>query len=218
MAFFHSPAARQPVFLVPGIVVALIALMAAIHLAVVLVPIPEERLLPFAFIPARYAEGASLPLLVLPLISYMFLHGSVMHLVLCCAFLLAFAPVVVRRLGALRFLAFYFCCGAASALTMAACLWGSHDVMIGASGGISGLMASAARLIRWPNQPAGAGLAPLLSRPVLSFSAVWLVSNVILGVIGFGTTGPEQIVAWQGHMGGYLFGLVAISWFDRKVA
>jgi membrane associated rhomboid family serine protease len=215
MAFFHPPAARQPIFLVPGIVFALIALLAAIHLARVLIPITDDQLLPFGFVPARYSEGASLALLVIPLVSHMFLHGSVMHVVMCCLFLLAFAPVVVRWLGTLRFLAFYLACGVASALTLLACLWGSYDVAIGASGGISGLMAAAARMLRWPNQPAGTGLAPLWSRPVLSFSAVWLISNVIFGVMGIGT-GPNEIVAWQGHMGGYLFGLVAIGWFEKR--
>ena len=215
MAFLQSRPPREPFLHAPAVVLGLIGVLVAIHLAVTFVPIPLKALEPYAFVPARYAEGAGPLALVVPLFSHMFLHGSFTHLIINCLWLLAFGPVVARRCGAVAFLAFFLACGAAGALAHLALNWGSSDGMIGASGGISGLMAAGFRMLRWPGVRYGSRLVPLLSRPILLFSAVWLVINFLFGISGFGTGTSGQLIAWQAHMGGYLFGLVAIGGFDR---
>jgi membrane associated rhomboid family serine protease len=214
MAFLQSQPPREPFLHAPGSVLGLIAVLIAIHLAVVFVPVSFETLVPFAFIPARYAQGAPLFELVLPLVSHMFLHGSFMHLIINCAWLLAFGPVVARRLGGPLFFVFFLMAGAAGALMQMGLAWGSPEAMIGASGGISGLMAASFRMMRWPGVRPGVRLVPLLSRPILVFTGLWMVTNLIFGLTGFGAGSTDQI-AWQAHMGGYLFGLFAIGLFDR---
>lgn len=219
MAFLQSRPPREPFLHAPASVLGLIGLLVAIHLAVTFIPVANEALEPYAFVAARYAapafENTGLLALVVPLFSHMFLHGSFLHLTVNCVWLLAFGPAVARRCGALVFFAFFLACGAAGALAFLALNWGSPDGMIGASGGISGLMAAGFRLLRWPGVPSGSRLAPLLSRPILLFTGVWLITNVVFGVTGFGTSNPGEQVAWQAHMGGYLFGLFAIGWFER---
>jgi membrane associated rhomboid family serine protease len=42
------------------------------------------------------------------------------------------------------------------------------------------------------------------------FTGFWLITNLIFGLMGF----DGQTVAWQAHMGGYLFGLFAIGAVD----
>lgn len=218
MAFLQSQPPREPFLHAPASVVGLIAVLAAIHLAVTFIPVPLADLEPYAFIPARYAEGAPLLELVLPLVSHMFLHGSFMHLIINCLWLLAFGPVVARRLGGLLFLAFFLFCGAAGALMELALTWGSDAAMIGASGGIAGLMAAGFRMLRWPGVRPGVRLVPVFSRPIVVFTALWLVTNVIFGLTGWGTGNSGDQIAWQAHMGGYLFGLFAIGLFDRLLS
>ena len=215
MAFLQSRPPREPFLHAPASVLGLIGVLVAIHLTVTFLPVSPEALEPYAFVPARYAEGAAPLALVVPLFSHMFLHGSFTHLIINCLWRLAFGPVVARRCGALVFLAFFLACGAAGAVAYTALNWGSPDGMIGASGGISGLMAAGFRMLRWPGVRSGNRLVPLLSRPILLFSAIWLVTNFLFGISGFGTGTSGQLIAWQAHMGGYLFGLVAIGGFDR---
>jgi membrane associated rhomboid family serine protease len=72
------------------------------------------------------------------LITYMFLHGGLLHLASNCVFFLALAASLERLWGHGVFIAFYLLVG------MAACLpifiSNSHSVTIGASGAISGVM------------------------------------------------------------------------------
>lgn len=216
MAFLQSQPPREPFLHAPGSVLGLIGVLVAVHLAVAFIPIPFDSLAPYAFVPARYVEGAPPLELVLPLVSHMFLHGSFLHLIINCAWLLAFGPVVARRLGGVGFLVFFLACGAAGALMELALAWGAPEAMIGASGGISGLMAAGFRMMRWPGAPSGVRLVPIFSRPILVFSGLWLATNLIFGLTGFGSGTSGDQIAWQAHMGGYLFGLIAIGLFDRR--
>lgn len=213
MAFLQSQPPRQPFLNAPPIVLWLIAVFVVVHLATVLAPstFADEMLMRFAFVPARYSQGADAFELSVPLVSHMFLHGSFLHLAVNCFWFLAFGPIIVRRFGTPLFLIFFFVCGIAGALTYLAFNWGSPEAVIGASGGISGLMAAGIRLLRWPNVPPAHGLAPILSRPVLMFTGFWLVTNLVLGLTGVGTGDDIQQVAWQAHLGGYVCGLFLID-------
>jgi len=213
MAFLQSQPPRQPFLHAPPVILWLIALFVAIHIASEAAPgiITDEVLIRYAFVPARYAHGAGLLELTVPLVSHMFLHGSWLHLTVNCLWFLAFGPIVARRYGSPLFLAFFFACGIAGALTYLAFNWGSPEPVIGASGGISGLMAAGTRLLRWPNVRPWHGLTPILSRSVLVFTAFWLVANLVLAVVGIGTSGQMEQVAWQAHLGGFACGLFLIN-------
>jgi membrane associated rhomboid family serine protease len=215
MAFLQSQPPREPFLHAPAVVLWLIAVLVAVHLAITLIPISDEALLPFAFVPARYAQGAGLLALTVPLVSHMFLHANFVHLGVNCLWLLAFGPIVARRYGSVSFLSFFILCGVAGALAYLALNWGSMIPVIGASGGISGLMAAGLRMLRWPAMPAGGRLAPLLSRPILIFTAVWFVTNLLFGITGLGFGGIGGQIAWQAHVGGYVCGLFGIDLLER---
>lgn len=215
MAFFVSQPPREPFLHAPGSVLGLIGLMVAIHLAITFIPLPPELWVPFAFHPALYAEGAALPDLIIPLFTHQLLHGGWLHLGVNSLWLLAFGPVVARRYGAWVFFTFFFLAGAAGALAYMALNWGEAGILVGASGAISGLMGAAFRMMRWPGVEPGTRLVPLFAPPILKFSAAWMIANVIFGVMGFGAGSGGDQIAWQAHMGGYLFGLVAIGGIDR---
>jgi membrane associated rhomboid family serine protease len=234
MAFFQDMRpSREPFLNAPATIFWLIAVLVAAHVARVMAPEPwpQSLLFDFAFIPARYsaaaiaASGIPMPNLagqVVPFISYMFLHGDYAHVGINCLWLLAFGPIVAKRLKTRRFLLFFFVCGILSAAAHLAVYFGAVEQVVGASGAVSGLMGAAirifyGRLYFGRHMPAGEipPIAPLLSRPILGFTAVWMVANFVAGVTGLGLTDAATSVAWVAHVGGYFAGLVGITLFDR---
>jgi membrane associated rhomboid family serine protease len=219
MAFLQSGPARQPVLRAPAVVLWLIALLAGAHaVRMALSPAASADLIvTYAFIPARYALAGSFWDQAIPFVSYMALHGDWAHLVINCLWLLAFGPIVARRFGTPLFLLFFLLCGLAAALTHLALNWGGLDPVVGASGAISGLMAAGLRLLPgmfpWAT-PGETRMAPLLSRPILTFSASWVVLNIVVGLVGGSFLGSGGAIAWQAHLGGYLAGLLLSGPFD----
>jgi membrane associated rhomboid family serine protease len=217
---------REPIFNAPAVVVALLGAFVAMHLLRnLLSEQADERLIALlAFEPGRTGLlGAS------QFVTHLFLHGDVMHLVINSAWFLAFATPVVRRLGTVRFLAFFLLCGIGGALLYLA--FSYHELnaarMIGASGAISGLMGAALRFLFVPlsqnDVEALAGdqeRAPLLGlgaafsdRRILLAIGGWTLLNVVVAwvaVLG------EYSIAWQAHLGGFFTGLFTFGLFDPK--
>ena len=177
----------------------------------------------YGFVPARYSHAwleahgfnpGSVIERAIPFVTYIFLHGSAMHVAINCVWLLAFGPVVARRFGSLIFLVFFLVCGVGGALAHLVCNWGSPAPVIGASAAVSGLMAAGFRML--PAGPADTRrpLESIFSPRILVWSGVWVAVNVIAGVTGLGTGGEVQLVAWQAHIGGYAAGLLLARPFD----
>ncbi|MBX9778042.1 MAG: rhomboid family intramembrane serine protease [Xanthobacteraceae bacterium] len=229
---------RERIFNVPGVVVALIALLLGIHLfAAYLLTIAQtnELLALFAFSPLRYAEVAP-PWLpnwwgpqIWTFVTYAFLHADLGHLFFNFVWLLAFGPPIARRFGARRFLVFCAATAAAGALAHLVMHIGEFAPMIGASAAISGMMAAAMRFVFQRGGPLGllgrgeqesyqvpaASLAVMLRDPrILAFLAVWFGVNIIFGMGAVSMPGTEGSVAWEAHIGGFLAGLLGFSLFD----
>jgi membrane associated rhomboid family serine protease len=230
MAFLQpqpsDPWIRQPIFRVPGVVVGLIAILAAAHGARMLAPpkLGEQLIQQYAFIPARYDALLSQHAIgdwlagALAFVSYMGIHNDFTHLAMNCLWLLAFGPIVARRFGNTLFLGFFLVCGIAGALTLLAFNWGSPMPVIGASAAISGLMAAGLRLL--PSQapwarPGEEKLAPIFSRQIMIFTLIWVAINLLVGLTGMGLGGESGMIAWQAHLGGYFVGLLLAGPFDR---
>jgi len=236
MSFLQSPQpsnpwTRQPIFRIPAVVVGLILFLALAHVARIALPdaLSDHVINRFAFIPARYSHAflaahswinpGNIFDRAVPFVSYMALHNDFTHLAINSLWLLAFGPIVARRYGGLLFLGFFLVCGVAAALMHLAFNWGSLMPVIGASGAISGLMGAGLRLL--PTQapwavPGEEGLAPIFSRQIVIFTAIWMAINLAAGLTGFGV-GPGELglIAWQAHVGGYLAGLLLAGPFDR---
>jgi membrane associated rhomboid family serine protease len=220
MAFLQDTRpSPEPFLIAPASVLWLIGALLAAHVIRVLLPgeWPDLILNAYAFIPARYAglpqfAHDSLLQQAAPFVTHIFLHANFVHVGLNCVWLLAFGPLVARRLGTIRFLLFFLFCGVAGALTQLAVYWGSVDAVVGASGAIAGLMAAAMRMVY--GRFYQLRLAPLFSQQILMFSLVWTGVNIVTGVIGLGVTDAFMLVAWVVHLGGYFAGLLAVGWFD----
>jgi membrane associated rhomboid family serine protease len=228
MAFLQSAPPRQPIFRAPAVVLWLIGLLAALHLARISRPTLSDALIyEYGLYPLRYSHAFLESHManpgtpwerVVPFLSYLGLHGSWTHLIINCLWLLAFGPIVARRFGNVLFLVFFLACGVAAALCYLALNWGSPVPVVGASGAISGLMAAAIRMLPgqapWVTQ-SEAPLAPLLSRQILVFSTIWAAINVLTALTGLGVGGESGLIAWQAHLGGFLAGLLLCGPLDR---
>jgi membrane associated rhomboid family serine protease len=229
MAFLQSQPPRQPFFRAPPVVLWLIGVLAVLHGLRISLPGPraQDVVYQYGLVPARYSRAflesrmldpGTLWDRAVPFVSYMGLHNDWTHLAINCLFLLAFAPIVARRFGAVLFLGFFLVCGIAGALTYLAFNWGSPAPVVGASGAISGLMAAALRML--PGQspwavPGATPLAPIFSRQMLVFTGVLFAINVITGITGLPLGGENAQIAWQAHLGGYVAGLFLCGPFDH---
>ncbi|MFM7085257.1 MAG: rhomboid family intramembrane serine protease, partial [Hyphomicrobium sp.] len=108
-------------------------------------------LLTMAVIPLRFSEyvqdipGGSLAQWS-SLLTYVFVHGSLSHLIFNAASLMAFGGALEKRIGTFRFLLFFFICGALAAASFILVHPHLYAPMIGASGAIAGLLGGLIRI------------------------------------------------------------------------
>ncbi len=228
---------REPILTLPGALTAYIALIAVVHLRVLLPPELENWTIDvFGFIPKRYDStllditfpgGAGAK--VWTFVSYSLLHANLSHIGFNVLWLLPFGSALARRFGAFRF--FVFMAVTATAGALAHLLTHEHAIapMIGASASVSGTMAAAIRFAfvkgsflsfsrgdadEAAKVPALSLMHALRDTRVLGFLGVWFGVNIVFGVgsIAIGADGAS--VAWQAHIGGFLAGLMLFSLFD----
>jgi membrane associated rhomboid family serine protease len=238
-ANFPPEARRQPAFNLPPVIVALSAILIAVHVLRQFLSQEADLkvLLWTAFLPARYGN---VPVLngLLPgglaadiwtFVTYAFLHGDALHLAVNLIWFLAFGSAVAWRFGAPRFLAFSAVTAAAGSLVHLITHYGDIAPLVGASAAISGAMAAALRfafetggpLGPWRNAgpdafrvPASPLLQSLRNPQVLVFLGVWFLLNLLFGATSALTNLAEGSVAWQAHVGGFLAGLFLFPLFD----
>ena len=223
-----SEESREPILRAPPIVIAFIALWTLIHIGSQFLSEQQYAwlIMNFALVPRLAIEfdwtnAGLLDCLraLVPFVSYAFLHGDFMHLLFNSVWFLIFATAVTRRVGTARFLTLSLIATIAAVLTHLVFHWNSPEPVVGASGAVSGLMGAAFRFIFVdPNATVARppGRLPLLSRPVLMASAVWIALNVVLGATGFTPEGFGAAIAWEAHIGGFLAGLLLFPFFDRQ--
>jgi membrane associated rhomboid family serine protease len=220
----HSHATkRQPVLNLPMIVTAFIAVCFVAHLVRVYLLNAEQNFLALyygAFIPARLSIDQHSLESVTSTVSYSFLHGSFAHLLNNCLWLAVFGSPLANTIGAIRFILFWAVCSIIAALFHYIGQPSDMTPMIGASGAIAGLMGAAARFGFVMNRQTGMSrfepaFPPLhllvRDRSVLTFLAMFLISNLLVGSAQFNDTGAS--IAWQAHIGGVIAGFLLIPMF-----
>ena len=213
---------REPVFNIPPVVVAVLAVLVLVHAVRKLVLSEQqdlEFLLTFSFIPVRYYSsvvlGDALPgggADIWTFVTYALIHADWTHLGVNAIWLLPFGSAVARRFGASRFLAFFVVTAAAGAAVHLATHAGEQFPMIGASAVVSGTMAAAMRFAFQRGGPLGMlgrsdertyRVPAIPLRGVLSdarvmlFLAVWFGINILFGLGSLPITGGEHSVAWR---------------------
>ncbi len=222
-----APAPREPVFNLPGIVLAFMAACAVVYVMqfhVLTMQQDYDFLVRAAFIPFRYSGQFAVDVYFFTSpVTYSLLHGSLMHLVFNMVWLGAFGSPLANRLGPARFVLFWVAASVAAVALHYGLHMNDQSPLVGASGAISGMMGAAARfgfrIDRSSGRSAfGGPVLPisvvLRSRGVVAFLAVWMVINLVTGLIGL-TPGEQSQIAWEAHIGGFLVGFFGISAFDR---
>lgn len=225
-----EPRGREPIFNIPMVLSAYIAIMVIIELLrsyVISAEWDQSVMMLMAFLPVRYvtplADQDLAGWLVGP-VGYSLLHGGFVHLIFNCLWLAVFATPLVQRIGALRFTALWVTSAAFSAFFHAALTGWQPIFLIGASGVVSATVGAACRFsmqlsgtsaMRYARYAPRLGiLEALTKRPVVMFIIMWAVSNVLV-VGGAGVPGGGYNIAWQAHVGGFLFGYLTFALFDR---
>ena len=219
---------HPPAFNAPAIVVAMLALLAAIHLATVLAGPGWQGWWTqwFAFVPGFITFDPDDTVLGIrpwwSFVTYGLFHGDWLHLGTNAIWLLAMGTPVARRFGTWRFLAFFAAGSIAGALAQYALDPRALVPMIGASGAVSALFGAAVRFalaggLRGPAvhlRPRMGLVDAFTNRNVLTFVLVWLGFNFVFGAGLVPIPGAEGSIAWVAHMGGFALGLLGFGWFD----
>jgi membrane associated rhomboid family serine protease len=232
------PPARQPIFRAPGVVLTLIGLFVAVHIAVLLAGENWQvwSLYAFSFIPARISGNEPFPAIygsqVWSFLTYAFLHADWMHLFFNSLWFLVFGSVVARRLGSLKFILLSSLAAIAGAVATLLTHWGEVAIVIGASGAVSGVMAAAIPLMYGSGMRMGdtyraeiSSIRPLrpfeiiTNRRAFIFTIMWIAVTLYSGASGW--TGASFVqegrIAWEAHLGGFAAGLWAFYTLDHGV-
>lgn len=142
--------------------------------------------------------------------THMLAHAGPVHLVMNVSGLLALSPIVVWRLGVgpggwLRYGSVFVLSGLAGAIVYLAIHPTGAVPMVGASGAICGLWGTAARV------SLDGGFHPLRSAQVRRELLAFVKTNLILFTLIFvlvRLAGGSGGLAWEAHVGGFLFGLL----------
>ena len=170
----------------------------------------------YGLIPAQFLADPSTEWVTI--FSSMFLHGGWFHIISNMWVLLIFGDNVESRMGSIRYLIFYLLSGTAAVLLQSYVLPTSTEPMIGASGAIAGVLG--AYLILFPRSRI-ASLVPILfiftiiEIPAFLFLLFWFASQIYSGLFAIQGGGSSGI-AWWAHIGGFIFGVVMVSFFASK--
>lgn len=141
------------------------------------------------------------------LVTYMFLHGGLTHLLFNMLGLFFFGSRVESRLGARRFLTLYVISGVTGAV--ASMVFTPRAAVIGASAGVFGVMMAFAMF--WPRERIYIwGVLPVEARILV------LVTTALALYAGFGGRGGG--VAHFAHLGGYVGAWAYLWWIARNTA
>jgi membrane associated rhomboid family serine protease len=197
--FFGGPITRT--------VKALITLNVAVYVLQVISHLFGSNFLElyFGLVPIRITHE----LMLWQLVTYMFLHGGIFHILFNMLTLFMFGNDLERYWGTRRFLNYYFITGIGAGI----CSWlaaaNSMAIVIGASGAVYGLLLAYA--LTYPNRIVYLNF-------LLPVKVKWLV--IIMGAIAFVSSvgGGEPGVAHIAHLGGMAIGYLYLKgkgWRDR---
>ena len=166
----------------------------------------------YGVVPARLFSSFD----ILTIVSSMFLHGGFLHLGSNMLYLWIFGDNVEDAMGKFRFIIFYLLCGMAAALTQALIDPSSPIPLIGASGGIAGILGG--YIILYPKATIRVFMWIFIIIRLLNIPA-WIVLGFWIG--GQFLSVPAALeggggVAYFAHIGGFIAGMILVGLFKRS--
>ena len=148
----------------------------------------------------------------LSLVTAMFLHGGLFHLLGNMLYLWIFGNNVEDFLGSFRFAVFYILSGLGASLAHIIFNPNSQVPMIGASGAIAGVLG--AYFILYPGARVSTLLFLFIIIRVVSIPAAYVLGFwFLMQVLNVGLGGG---VTWFAHIGGFLIGILLIKVFSGR--
>ena len=159
----------------------------------------------WGLVPARLLAGIADPREWATVLTSMFLHADIFHLLGNVWFLWIFGDNVEDRLGRGRFLLFYLLSGLAAAFGQFAADPTSPVPMIGASGAIAGVLGAYLRFFPGARVLAVVPIfffAQLVEIRAVVFLGIWFLIQIVSSLLG------GSGVAWWAHIGGFVAGFL----------
>jgi len=183
----------------------------------------EQLAFAYGMIPARVelafaGHQVTLVQAFLPLLTSMFLHSGLLHILGNMWFLWIFGDNIEDYLGHFKYLLFYVICGVGAGIVHTVANWGSTLPAVGASGAISGVMG--AYIVLFPRARV-LTLVPLLvifftvQLPAVVILGYWFLIQFLSGVGSLGTRSTGG-TAWWAHIGGFLLGAFFVAGSRHK--
>ena len=150
----------------------------------------------------------------LTLISAMFMHGSLMHLLGNMLYLWIFGDNLEDVLGHGRYLVFYLVTGILAGLAhvMVTAVFGGNPLIpsLGASGAISGVLGG--YIVLHPQRRVRViWMYQVMQVPAILAIGIWFLFQLVSGAGSLGASGGG--VAYGAHIGGFVAGLVLVKLF-----
>jgi len=142
----------------------------------------------------------------LTVVTYMFLHGGWLHVLLNMLFLFVFGDNIEDAIGRSRFLAFYLLCGMAGGAAHAFAAPQSNIPLVGASGAIAGVIA-AYMMIR----PCAKITVLIFGFIPIRLASVWVLGFWALTQVWHVFSLEKSDTAWWAHVGGLAAGAILIT-------
>lgn len=165
-----------------------------------------------------YQLTALQPTAFVRVLTSMFLHGGVMHLLSNMLYLWIFGDNIESAMGSLAFLVFYLLCGVGAGLGQVMASPSSEVPMVGASGAISGVLG--AYLVLYPRVQVETLLllgyfVRLVRLPAIVVLGFWIVLQLFSGVLSLSEASTGG-VAFFAHVGGFVAGVLLVFLFRRR--
>lgn len=150
------------------------------------------------------------------IVTHMFAHGGLVHVILNSAALVVIGPRIIARIGSpplswVRFAWVFLGSGMTGGGVFLLLNDRPFASALGASGAIFGLIGALARV-----HPATGVAVSILSRRSWLLAKMFVRDHAIMFGLIFGAlvlTGQSALVAWEAHLGGLLFGLLVAPLF-----
>lgn len=177
----------------------------------------EDLFMTYGAVPSKIVND--FPSSAPTIITSMFMHGGIAHIIGNMVFLFVFGDNIEDRYGRIKYILIYLGWGAAAALAHSfyAVSTGQGEIpAVGASGAISGVLG--AYLVMYPRANILTIIAVFfiytVRIPVLIYIPFWFVMQLIFALIGqLGPAGESLGVAYLAHIGGFAAGaFTGLAW------
>jgi len=175
----------------------------------------EAFIMRWSFIPSEIASGRNL----ITMLTAMFMHGGVLHIVGNLIYLWAFGPEIEDAMGRIRYLLFYFLGGLVASFAQVVINPVSSVPSLGASGAIAAVMG--AFLITFPHDRIRTVVflgwfVTVSFIPAILLVGFWFIIQLFSEIGSLAQRQAGGGVAYMAHIGGFVFGIASARLFESR--